>query len=144
MRKELTGSMAFDTSTLLELVFSTPLGLMLKEKLLAESIVAHTSEFNIFELKYVLCRRLCREEAEKRVRALTSSGYILLHKMSRLMETAALFKCRYGIAAGDCFTLAVAKRIEGPALFARKEKEIMAELKRRNLDVEILFLEDFA
>jgi len=143
MKRELAGSMAFDTSALLELIFSTPPGIMLKEKLLTESILAHTSEFNIFELRYVLCRRLGREEAEKRVNALVSSGYFFIHRTSRLIDKASLFKCRYAIAAGDCFTLAVAQRIEGPALFARREKELMAELEKDNVEVEILFLEDF-
>jgi hypothetical protein len=35
--------------------------------------------------------------------------------------------------------LAVAQRIEGPALFARREKEIMAELEKDNFEVEIQF-----
>jgi len=65
MRRELAGSMAFDTSTLLELVFSTPLGLKLKEALLAEKIIGHTSEYNVFELEYVLCRRLGWARAKK-------------------------------------------------------------------------------
>ncbi len=144
MRRELAGSMAFDTSTFLELVFSTPLGLKLKEALLAERVMGHTSEYNIFELEYVLCRRLGWNEAARRVRALTASGYITVHATSRLVSTAAFLKCKHGIAAGDCFTLAVAKRIEGPALFARKEKELLAELKKRSFDVKVLFLEDLA
>lgn len=143
MRRELAGSMAFDTSTLLELIFSTPSGLKLKEALLAERVLGHVSEYSIFELKYVLCRRLGWSEAERRVKALVASGYVTLHEVSRLMDAAALLKCKHGIAAGDCFTLAVAKRIEGPALFARREEELVNAIERGGFEVEVLFLEDY-
>jgi len=143
MRRELAGSMAFDTSTLLELIFSTPSGLKLKEALLAERVLGHVSEYSIFELKYVLCRRLGWSEAERRVKALVASGYVTLHEVSRLMDAAALLKCKHGIAAGDCFTLAVAKRIEGAALFARREEELVNAIERGGFEVEVLFLEDY-
>ena len=135
--------MAFDTSALLELIFSTPSGLKLKEAPLAERALGHASEYNIFELKYVLCRRLGWSEAERRVKALVASGYVTLHEVSRLMDAAALLKCKHGIAAGDCFTLAVAKRIEGPALFARREEELVKAIERGGFEVEVLFLEDY-
>lgn len=144
MRRKLAGSMAFDTSALLELVYSTPPGLKLKEALLAEEVLGHASEFNLFELEYVLCRRLGWSEASKRVRALAESGYVVVHSTSKLADTAALLKCKHGIAAGDCFTLAVAERIEGPALFAKRERELLAELEKGGFGVEVLFLEDFA
>jgi len=143
MRRELAGSMAFDTSALLELIFSTPSGLKLKEALLAERALGHASEYSIFELKYVLCRRLGWNEAERRVKALVASGYITLHEVSRLMDAAALLKCKHGIAAGDCFTLAVAKRIEGPALFARREEELVKAIEKGGIEIEVLFLEDY-
>jgi len=143
MRRELAGSIAFDTSALLELIFSTPSGLKLKEALLAERVLGHASEYSIFELEYVLCRRLGWSEALRRVEALTASGYVVLHETARLMHTAALLKCRLGIAAGDCFTLAVAKRIEGPALFARREEELVKAIERGGIGVKVLFLEDF-
>ena len=142
MRRELAGSMAFDTSALLELIFSTPNGLKLKEALLTEKVLGHASEYNIFELKYILCRRLGWNEAERRVKALIASGYVTLHETSRLMNAAALFKCKHSIAAGDCFTLAVAKRIEGPALFAKREEELVGAIERNGIEIEVLFLED--
>ena len=95
------------------------------------------------ERAYVLCRRLGWSEAERRVKALVASGYVTLHEVSRLMDAAALLKCKHGIAAGDCFTLAVAKRIEGPALFARREEELVKAIERGGFEVEVLFLEDY-
>jgi predicted nucleic acid-binding protein len=144
MRRRLAGSMALDTSALLELVFSTPPGLRLKEALLEERVIGHTSEFNLFELEYVLCRRLGWGEASRRVRALADSGYVVVHETRRLADAAALLKCKHSIAAGDCFTLAVARRIEGPALFARRERELAEALERGGLGVEVLFLEELA
>ena len=75
---------------------------------------------------------------------MTASGRVTARGTSRLASTAAFLKCKYGIAAGVCFTLAVAKRIESPALFTRKEKELSTEFKKRSFDVEVLFLEDLA
>ncbi len=142
MRRELSGSISLDASALLELVYSTPAGLILKRALLEERVLGHTSEFNLVELEYVLCRRLGWEEASRRVSALEASGYIVVHETSRLRDAVASLKCRHGIAIGDCFTLAVAKRIEGPALFARREEELVREVQRGALRVKVLFLED--
>ena len=142
MRRELAGSIALDTSALLELVYSTRAGLALKEALLEERVLGHVAEYNLIELEYVLCRRLGWEEAARRVNALASSGYVVVHETSRLASTVALLKCKHAIAVGDCFTLAVAKRIRGPALFARREEELARELQRGTLGVRVLFLEE--
>jgi len=37
----------------------------------------------------------------------------------------------------------VAKRIEGPALFARREEELVKAVERGGFEVEVLFLEDY-
>ena len=58
MRKELEGSMVFDTGTILELIYSTEGGRKLKEALKSERVLGNTSEVNIAELRYVLCRRI--------------------------------------------------------------------------------------
>ncbi len=57
MKKELSGSLVFDTGTLLELVYSTERGLKLKEALKSEMVQANISELTLTELKYVLCKR---------------------------------------------------------------------------------------
>ncbi|MBO3839610.1 MAG: PIN domain-containing protein [Thermoproteota archaeon] len=143
MRKGLVGSLALDTSSLLELLFSTPHGIKLKEALKSEEAHGNVSTISIAELKYVLCRKLGVEEATIRVRSLLESGYVVMHDDSELVEYAAEYKCRRRLSLADCFTLALARKINIPALFARREEELVKEASREPFDVEILFLEDF-
>ena len=142
MRRELGGSIVFDTSTLLELIYSTEEGKKLKEALKSERVLGNTTEINIAELRYVLCRRVGEEESKRRVNALISSGYVMVHEISRLIDYASRYKCERSISLSDCFTLALAKKMEVPAVFARREEELLREMSREEFDVEILFLED--
>ena len=57
--------MAFDAGVLIELLFSTLGGALLKEALLREDVLGYATELAIVEAKYVLCRRLGWEEAAK-------------------------------------------------------------------------------
>jgi predicted nucleic acid-binding protein len=144
MRRELEGSMVFDTGILLELIYSTEKGRKLKEALKSERILGNTSEVNIAETRYVLCRRIGENESRRRVDALISSGYIVLHGISGLVDYASQYKCKRSISLADCFTLALAKKMDVPAVFARREEELLREMLRERFDVEILFLEDIA
>lgn len=136
--------MVFDTSTLLELIYSTERGRKLKEALKSERVLGNTTEVNIAEVRYVLCRRVGGEESKRIVDALISSGYITLHEISRLVDYASQYKCRRSLSLVDCFTLALAKKMDAPVVFARKEEELLREMSREKFDVEILFLEDIA
>ncbi|MDW8034747.1 MAG: hypothetical protein RMI79_07470 [Nitrososphaerota archaeon] len=51
MKKRIAGSLAFDTSVLLELLFSTSPGLKLKEVLKNEEVYGNFSEIRVAELK---------------------------------------------------------------------------------------------
>jgi predicted nucleic acid-binding protein len=142
MRSSLVGDTVFDSSALLELIYSTPLGLRLKEKLRGEEIQAHTTVLNLAEVRYVLCRRIGREEARVRVGSLLESGYLYLHEDSEVAEEAAELKCYRRLSLPDCFTIALAERISAPALFARREQELAREISTEPFDVPILFLEE--
>jgi predicted nucleic acid-binding protein len=142
MKKELAGNLVFDTSSVLELLYSTKHGTKLKEVLKAEKVEGNISEVTVAETRYVLCRRLGSEEAQTRLKNLLDSGYIFVHEISKLIDHASDYKCRRRLSLVDCFTLALAKKIAAPALFARKEEELMKEMSSEPFDVEILFLED--
>ncbi len=143
MKKELKGSMAFDASILLELLLSTEGGRIVRDALLKGELFGYATELAIVEAKYVLCRRLGWEEAAKRINWLILSGFVEVEDVSYLCDLAAKYKCEMAIALSDCFTLSLAKTFSIPALFARRERELVEELKKARLDVEVLFLEDF-
>jgi len=134
--------LVFDAGVLLELLYSTPHGSKIKEGLESETFHGNVSEVSVAELRYVLCRRLGSEEAHIRVKSLLESGYIFVHEDSKLVEYAAEYKCKRRLSLADCFTLALAKKIDAPALFAKREDELVEEMSSEPFDVEVFFLED--
>jgi len=143
MKKGLSGRLALDSSSLLELVYSTPLGLRLKEALYQEDVEAYTSELGVAEVRYVLCRKIGWIQSEARAEKLFSSGYIAVEDCASLIRDASAYKCSRALSLADCFTLALAKKTVGKAVFARKEQELANEMEKLPFDVSIVFLEDF-
>jgi len=143
MKKELSGRLSLDTSAMIELMFSTPTGLELKEALRNGSVEAYTTELHIAELRYILCRRLGSTESNERVDKLLASGYITTEDTSPLILDASAYKCERAISLADCFCLALAHRSLCRATFARREKDLAAEMQRKSFDIEIIFLEDY-
>jgi len=142
MKKELAGNIVFDASVIVELLSSTKRGKIVKEKLKSGEVFAFTTELDIAEALYILCRKIGFNNALIKINALNRSGYIEVFEISPLIETAALYKCNRAIALSDCFTLSLAKYLSLPVLFARKEKELLREIEKEPFDVEILFLEE--
>jgi predicted nucleic acid-binding protein len=142
MKRELVGSMVFDTGTLLEMLFSTPNGIKIREALKAGSLSARICELTVAETRYVLCRRLGEEEARTRISNLLNSGYAIVHPDSELIEYAAEYKCRRHLSLADCFSIALARKVATPVLFSRREKELVEEMSKKPFDVDILFLDD--
>jgi hypothetical protein len=139
---KLEGSLVFDASSLIELVFSTARGSKLMKLMIDEEIEVHATEVAIAELGYVLCRRVGKEEARNRIDKLLSSGYVAVESISPLIESASEYKCDRAISLPDCFSMSLAKRLSLPVLFAIREKELAKEIEKHPFDVEILFLED--
>jgi hypothetical protein len=142
MKKDLSGRLVLDTSALIELVNSTTSGLKLKEALKAESVEAYTTELNITELRYILCRRIGPSKVDHIVDKLLASGYITVEDTQSLTREAAKYKCERSISLVDCFSLALADRSFATAVFARREKDLVAEMRRKPFNTEIVFLED--
>ena len=143
MRKELRGSMVFDASVLIELLLSTKGGVLVREMLLSGDLFGYTTEIAVVEAEYVLCRKLGWSEGTRKIKELMLSGFIQTEDISPLCEQAAKYKCERTIALPDCFTLALAKTMAIPALFARRKLELAKEIEESPFDVEVFFLEDF-
>lgn len=143
MKIDLSGRLALDTSALIELTFSTSMGLKLKEAMKSGLVEARTTELNITELRYILCRMLGLDESNDRADKLLASGYITVEDTSPLILDASKYKCERAISLADCFCLALAHKSFCSALFARREKDLVKEIQRKPFDTEILFLEDY-
>ena len=136
----LKGVFAFDTTVILEMLLGTPQGEALLEALASDSVIAYTSDVNMSEAGYILCRRLGGKVAAAKINALSRSNYISIIDAVRLRDYVIEQKCSRAIALADCYTLATAKVTGSNALFAFKEEELSREISRRPFDVQITFL----
>lgn len=144
MTSGLSGRLVLDTSALVELVFLTPEGLRLMQAMLDEEVEARATELGVTELRYLLCRRLGREEGKRTVDKLLASGYLLVEEITDILEDAARYKCERAISVADCFVLSLARKLDCRALFAYQEEELSKEMNRRPFDVSIIFLREDA
>ena len=142
MKQDLKGKLAVDTSALIELIYCDESGQILKKALENDSVEAWTTEVAVTELRYALCRKLGWHQSNERASNLLASGYIKVEDTFKLINQASKTKCKRAISLPDCFIIALARQIAGSALFARKEQELTAEMKKEPFEVNILFLED--
>jgi hypothetical protein len=62
--------------------------------------------------------------------------------LDSLLRDISVLKCFNPIALPDCATIALAIKNNIPALFAKRESELIAQLKKKEFETEIYFLED--
>ena len=73
----LSGWLALDTSVIIEMLLSSDLGKTVEEALIADSAEGHSSEVNLAEAEYILCRKLGPEIAKSKLGGLRNSNYVL-------------------------------------------------------------------
>jgi predicted nucleic acid-binding protein len=138
----LSGSLALDTGVIIEMLSSSEMGKLVTEAVATESIEPHSSEVNLAEAEYILCRKLGAETAKSKLDDLRDSNYVLIADTERVSRIAAEVKCSRTIALANCYTLATAKLTRCKALFAYHETELEREMKKRPYNLELTFLED--
>ncbi len=140
MKNVFGGRLALDGSVLVELTFSTDVGNELLNSMLEGKVEPHTTEIAEAELRYILCRRVGKKEAEERVAKLQASEYLTIDSISNLIRPASALKCERAISLADCFCLAQAKALDCPALFSSRESDLLKEMTKRPFDVPVKFL----
>lgn len=131
-------ALVLDTSVLIEIAYATKIGE--KAVKLIEERLAYTTELAITEMFYIICRKIGPDNAKEKIENLLNSGYLSILHVDPL--SPGRVKCRRAISLADSYIIALAEKIKGIALFARKEKELVNEIKKKKFDVEILFLEE--
>jgi predicted nucleic acid-binding protein len=142
MSSDLSGDMVFDTSAFIELIDLTPKGTLLRESLVSNKLSAHLSEISLSETIYVLCRRLGYERSVSAVKGLIDTGYFGIEQSSNIYGLAGRYICERSLPIADCYSLALGNYLRLPVLFSRRETELAKEIKRKEFDVKIVFLED--
>ncbi len=136
----LRGVFALDSGVMIEMLLGTPNGARVVDALSAGSILAYTSDVNINETGYILCRKLGDRKAGEKIGALLRSNYLSIVEAERLRDEVVKLKCGRALALADCHCLAVAKVSGSRALFAFKEEELSKEISRKPFNVPIDFL----
>lgn len=137
------GYYALDGSALIELCLDTSAGEVLRDALKTGEAIAYTHELAITEALYTLCRRVGWQKAKRSVDSFLLSGYLIVETTSALTERASMLKCERPVAISDCFTLALAISKDISALFADRESELVREMERRPLGVDVEFISDW-
>jgi hypothetical protein len=102
---------------------------------------ANCSVLAICEIYYVLCRLRGAEFADGKINDMLKSQVLEVYKSTELAIETGKIKCERTISLADASCIATGKLANAKAVFAREEKEIAREIKRKPFEVEIVFLE---
>ena len=92
------------------------------------------------EALYVICRKEGVVTALDFVKE--TSKIVKIVPSERIAPMAGQFKCKYPISLADCWVLATSKVFKAPALFAFKEKELLAHIDAVREETEVEFLDE--
>jgi predicted nucleic acid-binding protein len=143
---ELGGNTALDASALIEYLTGTPLGKILREyfRTLSPDQTVTISIFTLAETFYVLCRKKGEAFASQTIAEILSSQIVDILNSPDLAVDSGKLKCGRAISLAGCSCLVTAKYAKAKAVFAFKENELLREMKRRSLGIDVVFLEDLA
>ena len=131
---------ALDGGVLIALALGDPSANKLRESIEEGVVEACTSSLALLEMAYILCRRLGWEVAKAKLELLRESRAIEVVELSEVVEEASKIKCERAISVADCCTLALAKLRGCKGLFAKRERELEKEERKKPFDVEIEYL----
>ncbi len=115
----LPSRVAVDSSVLIAYFLGERAGRVVKERILGNARVeAFTSHLALSETFHILCRNQGEMFASSSMAVLENTGYLKTQESSSLDYSAAQYKCARKISLADCYVLAVARKIQGAALFA--------------------------
>ena len=131
----------FDGGAMIETLLSGDESELYKN-IVNEKIIPSTTTLAIIETEYILCRKLGKDKAFEKTDNLLSSNYFKVFSLDSILRDISVLKCFNPIALPDCATIALAIKNNIPALFAKKERELLAQLDKKKFESEIYFLED--
>ncbi len=145
-RAELPSAISIDSGVILAYLLGERTGELVRSSIFTDSAketrTAYCSGATVAELFYLLCRRKGPRFARGTLDTVLGSGYLSRFSSKSLDVEAGRYKCSRSISLADCYVLATAKLLNAAALFAKREDDVVREIKKAPLDVRILFLED--
>jgi predicted nucleic acid-binding protein len=140
-KDSLSGTVSLDGSVLIELLSSTDLSKPLRDAIEGDAVNPYTTFQSLIEAEYILCREKGWEKAREKIDVLTESRAVELVEASELVHETARIKCARAIALTDCYTIALAEKLNGTAVFAHLEDDLSREMKRKPFSTKLAFLE---
>ena len=101
-------------------------------------LIPYVSAVNLAEVEYVLCRRIGAEAARRVVELIAKSRVFKIVDRPELHRAAAECKCRYAVAIGDCYSIALA-RLLGVKAYFRREAELEKAVEKDRALGELVF-----
>lgn len=143
MSSEPSVSTVLDTSVLIELAVDSSPSRKLRDEILSGSLrTPLTGELNVMELAYVLCKKVGPEASRRSVGLLRRASQVRILSSSSFLDAAASLKCERSMSMVDCVTIAMGETLSAPVLFARHERELDLELKKKPFTTKVSYLED--
>jgi predicted nucleic acid-binding protein len=132
-----------DSGVVLAYYLGEQVGEIAREEILeSTSKTVYHSRLCVSELFYVLCQRRGRRIAADYTRAFLDSGNSVPCDSDEIDMTAGACKCERAISLADCYVIATAMCNHASVVFARHERDLDSEIKRKPFDAEVVFLED--
>ena len=140
---KLPDRLSVDSGVVLAYYLGEKIGEIVRKEILeSASRTVYHNRLCVSELFYVLCRRRGQRIAVDYTRAFLDSGHSLLRDSDEIDITAGACKCVRAISLADSYVIATAICHHASAVFARHERDLDSEIKRKPFDVEVVFLED--
>ena len=140
--QSLQGKLSIDSSVLIAYLLGEETGEFARTHVFQTGKVILFNRLGLTEVFYTLCRKRGINFAKESVTTFIQTRYCTFEDSDDLAIEAAAYKCERAVSLADCYVIALAKLRGSTAVFARREKEIVAEISRKKFDVPILFLED--
>ncbi len=138
----LEGRLSIDAGVPIAYLLGEETGDFARTQIFQPSRILYFNRLGLAEVFYILCRRKGMNFAKENVTTFLQTNYCIFEDSHELAIEAASYKCERALSLPDCYVIALAKLTGSTAVFARKEREIVAETARKKFDVPILFLED--
>lgn len=140
--QSLQGKLSIDSSVLIAYLLGEETGEFAGTHIFQPGKVILFNRLGLTEVFYTLCRKRGINFAKESVTTFIQTRYCTFEDSDDLAIEAAAYKCERAVSLADCYVIALAKLRGSTAVFARREREIVAEISRKKFDVPILFLED--
>ena len=141
---EIPDRLALDSSVFIAYFLGENTGQVVKDRILSGDKMLSCSHLALSETFYVLCRERSRTFAQESMEVLRKTNYVTVQESTSLDYLAAGNKCQRSISLADCYVLALAEATRGSAVFARRENDIVKEMKRKPFQVKLVFLDNLA